>query len=164
MRFTTSDPIEVLCASHRQIEGALACLIRAANSPDDRALRDPGACLRALRFFRVAVPEHSAVEEEIVFPRFRRLVSPDRTRLIDTLEEEHGCAEQAHGEVGRLIELWQAKGRLLPSEKSRLAAILGGLAGLYRRHIQVEENDIFPYIAQLGPEDRDQLCVELARR
>jgi hemerythrin-like domain-containing protein len=139
-------------------------MIRAANRPDDGALRDPAACLEALRLFRVAVPEHSAAEEEILFPRVRRRLSPERRRLIDALEEEHGCAERAHGEVERLMELWLANGRLSSTAKARLAAVLEGLNGLYRRHIQAEENDVFPVIAQLPPEDRDQLGVELARR
>lgn len=151
--FTSRDPVPILCASHRQIERALASLIRIAMESFGGLLSDPRAFSAALRFFRFVAPEHSAAEEEAVFPRLHRSLpsgSKNVRRLIDNLEEEHGCADRAHQEVDRLGESWLAHGTLSPAHTSRLISMLEGLAGLYdldslgeelaRRHLTVEES------------------------
>ena len=166
--FTVPDFIGILCSSHRQIERSLAPLIRIANESHDGPLCEPAAFSRALQFFRVVVPDHSAAEEETLFPRLRRALPSDRKdvrRLIDTLEEEHGCAGRAHEEVDRLGELWLANGQLSSVQATRLTAILEGLAGLYDRHIQLEEKGIFPLLAVFcTPTDLAMLGTQLARR
>jgi hemerythrin-like domain-containing protein len=142
------DVVWTLCATHREIERSLACLIRIAKESSGGALREPAAFAEGLRFFRVVAPEHSATEEETVFPRLRRAVQPELVRLLDTLEEEHGCADRAHDEAGRVGRLWLANGRLSTAETARLTAILEGLSGLYERHIRLEESDVFPLLGR----------------
>jgi hemerythrin-like domain-containing protein len=141
------EVVATLCACHREIERSLACLIRIANQSSGGALNDPKSFSEVLRFFRGPVREHAAAEEETVFPRLRRAVEPGLLRLLDTLEEEHGCADRAHDEADRLGRLWLATGQLSTEQTTRLVAILEGLAGLYERHIQVEESDLFPLLS-----------------
>jgi hemerythrin-like domain-containing protein len=142
------DVVGTLCATHREIERALACLIRIARESSGGALREPAAFAEGLRFFRVVVPEHSATEEETVFPRLRRAVQLGLRRLLDAIEEEHGCADRAHVDADRLGRLWLANGRLSTVETARLTAILEGLSGLYERHIRLEESDVFPLLGR----------------
>jgi hemerythrin-like domain-containing protein len=140
------EVIATLCACHREIERSLACLIRIAEQSSGGALNDPKSFSEVLRFFRGAVPEHAAAEEETVFPRLRRAVEPELVRLLDTLEEEHGCADRAHDEADRLGRLWLSTGQLSTVQTTRLVAILEGLNGLYERHIRVEESEVFPVL------------------
>ena len=166
--FTSPDPAQILCASHRQIERALASLARIARESCGDSLSDPRAFSAALRFVRLVAPEHSAAEEEAVFPRLHRSVpsgNKDVRRLIDNLEEEHGCADRAYQEVNRLGESWLAHGTLSPAHTSRLISMLEGLAGLYDRHIQLEETEVFPLLAEtLESADLASLGEELERR
>lgn len=138
------DLIAALCECHRRIERSLACLLRIAQESSGGALNDPKSFSEALWFFRTAVPEHSAAEEESVFPHARRAIAPGLGRQLDTLEQEHGCAERAHEEADRLGRLWLAQGRLSAAQTSRLAAVLEGLEKLYARHIRLEEGEVFP--------------------
>jgi hemerythrin-like domain-containing protein len=140
------EVIATLCACHREIERALTCLIRIAKGASGSPLSDPKSFSEALRFFRVVVPEHSAAEEETVFPRLRPAIEPELVRLLDTLEEEHGCADRAHDEADRLGRLWLANGQLSPAQTTRLMVDLEALVGLYDRHIRLEERDVFPLL------------------
>ena len=141
------EVVATLCACHRDIERSLTCFIRIAKESSGGALSDPKSFSGALRFFRVVVPEHSATEEDLVFPRLRRSVQPGLARLLDTLEEEHGCADRAHDEADRLGRLWLANGRLSPEQTVRLIEVLEGLRWLFERHIRSEESDVFPLLS-----------------
>ncbi len=53
---------------------------------------------------------------------------------------------RAQDEADRLGRLRLATGQLSAVQTTRLEAILEGLAGLYERHIQVEESEVFPLL------------------
>ena len=63
---------------------------------------------------------------------------------IESLEEEHVCADRSHGEVDDLGRLWLRDGRLPPEQASRLLTLLVQLRDLYRHHIATEDNEVFP--------------------
>jgi iron-sulfur cluster repair protein YtfE (RIC family) len=121
-----------------------------------------------LRYFREAAPKHTADEEESLFPRLCRLERPDLRPLvarIDSLQQDHECAENSHREVDRLGQLWLADGRLSPLNAKRLATVLNDLTELYRRHIALEETEVFPFAADALPlSDREAIGVEMAGR
>ena len=162
------DPVGFLCESHREIERFLSSLIRIAKDSRDGQEREPKMFATALRYFSAISPDHTADEEESLFPRLRRASHPEINKVLrqlEPLEEEHGCADRAHDEVNRLGKLWLASGRLSPSQTDRLATVLAGLGDLYRRNIQVEECGVFPLVAGLlQPEDLESLGTEMIER
>jgi len=162
------DPSELLVLSHRQIVSALASLAGISKKSSGGSLCDRATFCNALHFLRIVAPEHSAAEEEVVFSRLRSAISREQTdlrRLLDDLEEEHGCTDRVHREVDQLGESWLAAGGLSPAKTTRLIDLLDGLAQLYRRHIEVEETAIFPLLAgALTAAGVEELGRELARR
>jgi hemerythrin-like domain-containing protein len=84
---------------------------------------------------------------------------------IESLEEEHVCADRSHGDVDRLGQLWLRDGRLLPEQFSRLLTVLTQLRDLYRHHIATEDNEVFPAAAAaLSASDRAAIGSEMASR
>ena len=141
-----TDPIGMLGDCHRRIEMFLNVLVRVSEQAQGEALNEEqrGALETALRYFREAAPKHTADEEESLFPRLRRIESPDVRALmarIESLEEEHVCADRSHGEVDDLGKLWLRDGRLPPEQASRLLTLLVQLRDLYRHHIATEDNE-----------------------
>jgi len=146
-----ANPLEFLCGSHREIERYLSSLIRITEESRDGRIRERETFVRVLRQLSGIAFGHTVDEEESLFPRLRctgRTEGEGALRRLETLEEEHGCADKAHGEVDRLARHWLASGQVPPAEANRLTALLTGLADLYRRHIQVEESDVFPQAAR----------------
>jgi hemerythrin-like domain-containing protein len=163
-----TDPIGMLGDCHRRIERFLNVLVTVAARERGGPLTEEHrlALTTSLRYFREAAPKHTADEEESLFPRLRQLDSAEAImRRIDSLEQDHECAQAAHDEVDRLGQLWLANGRLSPEEASRLSTVLEQLAQLYRHHIAIEDTEVFPFAASALPvSDRKSVGAEMAAR
>ena len=163
-----TDPIGMLGDCHRRIERFLDVLVRVA--ADGGTLDDErrGAFNTALRYFREAAPKHTADEEESLFPRLRRVQSAEVRAVlarVESLEEEHVCADRIHGEVDSLGRSWLLEGSLPPEQAARLLTLLLQLRDLYRHHIAAEDNEVFPAAAAaLSASDRESIGGEMAAR
>lgn len=165
-----TDPIGMLGDCHRRIEMFLNVLVRIAEQARGGTLNEEqrGALETAIRYFREAAPKHTADEEESLFPRLRRMESADVRALvarIESLEEEHVCADRSHGEVDSLGRLWLKDGALPTDQAARLLTLLLQLRELYRHHIATEDNEVFPAAAAaLSASDRQAIGSEMAYR
>lgn len=165
-----TDPVGLLGDCHRRIERFLATLVAVTTEANGGPLTGDRhtALATALRYFRDAAPKHTADEEESLFPRLRRLdqvVAQPPLGRIDSLQQDHVCANKSHREVDRLGELWLAAGKLSPLDAERLATLLNQLAELYSRHIAIEDTEVFPFAAKvLSSSDRKVIGVEMAVR
>ena len=165
-----SDPIGMLGDCHKRIVRFLGVLVQLANqaaggplSTDERAM-----LATSLRYFREAAPKHTADEEESLFPRMRRIDSSeidDVLARVDSLEQDHACADRVHAEIDRLGQLWLVHGQLSPQDAAHFRELTGQLDTLYRHHIGVEDREVFPFAANvLSPADREAVGAEMAAR
>jgi len=165
-----TDPIGMLGDCHRRIEKFLHVLATVARRVRGQALNEEerGAFETALRYFREGAPKHTADEEESLFPRLRRTSNEGLRALlarVESLEEEHLCADRIHEEVDRLGQLWLKDSLLAPEQAARLSELLAHLQDLYRHHIATEDNDVFPAAAAaLSAADRELIGREMAAR
>src|SRR5512132_1926949 len=124
-----TDPIGMLGDCHRRIEMFLNVLVRVAQRERGEVLNEEhrAALETALRYFREGAPKHTADEEESLFPRLRRIESAEVRAVMarmESLEEEHVCADRSHGEVDTLGRLWLRDGTLPAEQASRLSTLL----------------------------------------
>jgi hemerythrin-like domain-containing protein len=106
----------------------------------------------ALAYFATASPKHTADEEDSLFPRLRDTHDPAAKRalkLVDQLERDHDIAERHHHAVEALVRRWLRKRGLETEETAKLRGHLAALRALYRRHIDVEDRELFPVAARL---------------
>ena len=164
------DPIGMLGDCHRRIERFLNVLISISAQEKGAPLADQqkAALATALRYFREAAPKHTADEEESLFPRLRRSGSTEiesALSRVDELERDHDCAAKWHEEADRLGRRWLTAGGLAQEDASRLSAVLEDLVQLYRRHIAIEDTEVFPLAAEiLSASDRESIGAEMASR
>lgn len=165
-----TDPIGMLGDCHRRIERFLSVLIKLASERRGAALgeQEIKALSASLRYFREAAPKHTADEEQSLFPRMRA-ADPGATQAlferIDALESDHQTAVKLHADVDVLGQAWLSRGQLSPDEASHLESLLGQLATLYRRHIALEDTEVFPSAAKLlSPSDCQVIGLEMAAR
>jgi hemerythrin-like domain-containing protein len=165
-----TDPIGMLGDCHRRIVRFLHVLVALGAEQKGRPLPDEQRELlsTSLRYFREAAPKHTADEEESLFPRLRKIDSPDIEAVlarIDSLEQDHECADRSHVEVDRLGRLWLTAGHLSPQDASRFEELVCQLETLYRHHIGIEDTEVFPSAARvLAPADRRAIGNEMASR
>lgn len=165
-----TDPIGMLSDCHRRIERFLETLIAIAQEAQGQPLETEqrSALETSLRYFREAAPRHTADEEESLFPRLRRVNSPEAQAAlarVDSLEQDHEQAERKHSEVERLGQEWLSRGQLAAGQVARLQELLAELSVLYQRHIRIEDTEVFPSAKRLlSADERTLIGAEMAAR
>jgi hemerythrin-like domain-containing protein len=145
------DPIGMLKDCHRRIEHLLNILCIVVERAAGRAMKDEeiAAVRSALSYFRTGGQRHTADEEESLFPRLRAQLSADAWNNLSGLESDHHEASDLHSAADTLYTAWIEFGSLISEDEQRLLLIANQLKHLYREHIQVEENTVFPRAAAL---------------
>jgi hemerythrin-like domain-containing protein len=167
---TFSDPLGVLRDCHRRIERFLEVLTTVAERAKDGALDDASreALEVALQYFREAAPKHTADEEVSLFPRLRASHAehtPEACAIIAPLEVDHEVARAAHVTVEELGARWLTAAHLPPVAIAAFAWNVRHLAGLYKPHIAVEDEILFPLARTLlAPADLVAIGQEMAER
>lgn len=164
------QPLGLLSDCHRRIERFLRILASIIEQADGRSLNEQElrAAETALEYFRTAAPRHTADEEQSLFPLLQESDSPAAQaamQIVQALEHEHTVANAAHEQVDSLYRQWIDLGTLAPPQARELARVLQVLHELYRRHIDIEDQAIFPLAAQvLSQEQLTQLGNQMAQR
>ncbi|HEY3706963.1 MAG TPA: hemerythrin domain-containing protein [Terracidiphilus sp.] len=145
------DPLGMLKDCHRRIENFLNVLCVVVSRARGRGLteEETSAIQAALHYFRVGGQRHSADEEQSLFPRMRAADAAARFEEIGGLEHDHRQADEMHRRVDALYSTWIASGLLSSKQHEELATAARNLGQLYERHIQFEEQVVFPRAAQL---------------
>jgi hemerythrin-like domain-containing protein len=159
------DPIGMLKDCHRRIERFVNLLARVADQASGRALTidERHAVEAALRYFRESGPRHNSDEEQSLFPRLKDM--PDVEAEITRLAGEHQEADALHAETTELFTAWLG-GQTPGSEDARgLREMTHRLAELYREHIGIEEDHVFPHAARsLDPATLEAIGREFQQR
>jgi hemerythrin-like domain-containing protein len=164
-----SEPTRLLSDCHRRIEMFLGSLERVAGISDRPLNADSRQALdAALRYFREAAPKHTADEEESLFPRLRQMKNPElesAIRRLEPLEHDHRRADALHAEVDRLGRECLARGVLSADESLRLRQAILTLVDIYKEHIRIEDEDVFPVAGKvLSAADKAAIAREMAAR
>lgn len=164
-----TDPTGLLSDCHRRIEMFLGTLEAVAKVIDLPATEETRRALEsALRYFAQAAPQHTADEEESLFPRLRRIHDPEIEAVfsrLQQLEEEHRWASPLHAEVDRLGVHYLFTGMLSGPEAGAFRSVVASLASMYKRHIKVEDELVFPLADRiLYGFDKSAIAGEMAGR
>ena len=145
------DPIGMLTDCHRRIESFLRVLCLVADRARGKSLSEEEAAAvnSALNYFRAGGKRHTADEEESLFPRLRGVSTGDALAELDRLEGDHERANDLHETVEKLFIKWIESGWLVKDDEQMLFDATGELECIYKVHIKVEEEQIFPEAARI---------------
>jgi hemerythrin-like domain-containing protein len=164
------NPLGLLSDCHRRIEQFLAVLLAIVDKRRGAALppQDGQALEAALRYFSTAAPRHSADEEHSLFARLRVSDDPEARAALENLERleaDHQVATDRHHAVEALTRRWLSAGTLAPSDVDALREQLVALDRLYRAHIRLEDEVLFPTAGRvLAAADLEAVGREMAAR
>jgi hemerythrin-like domain-containing protein len=164
------EPLGLLADCHRRIEHFLDVLRGIERAAAGRSLTpDEWTQIEgALRYFETAGPQHTADEEQSLFPRLRASDDAAAQRALHTigqLEREHLMVDSHHQMINLLCRRWLDHDRLSEWDARELRDRLADLQSIYREHIAIEDRQIFPVAARLlSPEDLREIGLEMAAR
>lgn len=159
------DPLGMLKDCHRRIEHFLGIVCLVADRAQGRPLteEEASAVQAALNYFRVGGVRHTADEEESLFPRLRS--TGGEPEAVGGLQDDHRTADDLHTQVDVLYSEWLSDHVLGEEKQGELTTATEQLKELYSRHIEVEEQVVFPRAAQvLSPEAIQDMGREFQRR
>lgn len=144
------DPIGMLTDCHRRIESFLRTLCMVADRARGRGLseEETSAVRGALNYFKSGGQRHTADEEESLFPRLRKQDMDNALAELHRLEGEHRRASELHELVEKLYLHWSEAGRLSHVDERTLLESTAELERLYKLHIKIEEEQVFPKAAR----------------
>ena len=102
----------------------------------------------ALSYFKSGGQRHTADEEESLFPRLRKQDVDNTFAELQRLEGEHRRASELHELVEKLYLGWIEAGRLNTDDERVLLDSTTELDRIYKAHIKVEEEVVFPQAAR----------------
>lgn len=148
---SANDAIEMLLGCHERIRHFSAVALKLAHAQGASPADIAEAADSLHRYFTVSLPLHEADENESLDSRLRKAVPDGDTVVIacNTMMEEHEHIDEV---VERLVPLWMLV-KNNPEKLDELAGEMCQLAGrlgeLFSRHLQLEEETIFPALQRL---------------
>ena len=153
-----SNPLGLMRHCHRKIEGYLSGLVTAGELLRGGREGDLAGAFRlidsAREHFAVRGAKHTEDEEASLFPRLREHgggEAEDALSALSELEAEHRAAEAVHAEFDELVEGLPRDGSAGPEDLERFAELTASLGDIYRPHISIEDEIIFPAAARVVP-------------
>lgn len=144
------QPLEVLSACHSRMQTQLQTLDRLVrwlpeHGADDDARR---AAANVMRYFDTAAVNHHQDEEDSLFPLLFERVStagrPRLRRLVDWIRQDHAEMSTAWQRLrAPLVAIAAGESAELDADE------VANFASRYHSHIDREDNELFPYAAQL---------------
>jgi hemerythrin-like domain-containing protein len=148
----------LLVHCHERIEGQLETLERAVEvlrSGDGRSIpRAFGAIDAACKHFAVAGVKHTEDEELSLFPRLRERggsAGEEANAAMTELESQHRKAEELHKQLDNFVLTLPRDGSSDTRELDCFSEMVAELVGLYRPHIFLENNLVFPIAGRVLP-------------
>jgi iron-sulfur cluster repair protein YtfE (RIC family) len=160
------DAVDLLLDCHRRIRHFTEVAARLAVAGDAPAAEIAEAASRVLRYFTVALPKHSADEDESIAPRLAALALPEQVRAaVDTMTRQHVTL---HEVLGELAPHWRAVGAdpgRLPEHAGEMERLVSRLGALWGMHLAMEETVVFPEVRRaLTPEALGEIAAEMRAR
>lgn len=163
-------PFALMSDCHRRIEHFLGIFRRVVDEYASMPLDDEAkkALVAAVRYFRESAPNHTADEEDSLFPRLRSLDREDLEDLLVEavrLERDHEQAESIHNSVDQRVNRWLDSGSISEDDITQLRNDLETLGALYAGHIHFEDSVLFPRAEEiLSSVDIKNIGSEMAAR
>jgi pyridoxamine 5'-phosphate oxidase len=165
-----TNPLGLLVHCHERIEAQLSALERTAeilSAGDTRSLPPAFAIVdRACAHFATPGVKHTEDEDVSLFPRLRErggTAGQDALAAMTELESQHRTAEQLHAEFDELVGRLPRDGSADAKGLERFNELVTELTTLYRPHILLENNLVFPVAARVLPASEIQALGEEMR-
>jgi hemerythrin-like domain-containing protein len=123
------------------------------------------AIARAVHYFETDEPWHTADETQSLFPRLRDTAGVRAETLVVQLEHDQEMGNAHHRMISVFCRRWLDHGYLSTVDTRNLTDRLEGLQAIYRRHIAIEDRELFPLAAYLLPSQQlQEIGREMAAR
>ena len=161
----SDDAVALLLGCHQRIRhftGVAAKLAHAQGAtPDEIATAAAGVH----RYYSVSLPLHEADEEKTLQPRLAAVADDRVNHALLAMGDQHQAIEELMERLLPLLVMVKNNPDTLHAAGGEMCSITRALEDMFRAHLQMEEEVIFPAIRNLLPESaRQEMLREMQAR
>ena len=148
----TEDAVDLLIGCHQRIRHFTGVAVKLAHaqgaSPEDVVQ----AAAAAHRYYTVSLPLHEADEEETLRPRLDAVGNEKVRHALMAMTDQHLAIDELLERLLPLLVMVRNNPQTIHAAGSEMCSITKTLDELFRAHLQLEEEVIFPAIREALPE------------
>lgn len=161
----TEDAVDLLIGCHQRIRHFTGVAIKLAHAHGATAEEIGQAAAGVHRYYSVSLPLHEADEDQTLQPRLRAVAGEPVRHALLVMGEQHQAIDELIERLLPLLVLVRNNPDALAEVGGEMCSITKALEEIFRAHLQMEEEVIFPAIRSALPEStREEILHEMQER
>ncbi len=162
---SSDDAVDLLIGCHQRIRHFTDVAVKLAHSQGLAAQEIAQAAAGVHRYYSVSLPLHEADEEQTLRPRLDAVADERIRHALFAMNDQHQAIDELLERLLPLLVLVKNNPDMLPDVGGEMCSITKALEEIFRTHLQMEEEVIFPAIRQILPDStRAQILSEMQAR
>ncbi len=161
----SEDAVDLLIGCHQRIRHFTGVAIKLAHAQGAEPEEVVQAAAVTHRYYAVSLPLHEADEEETVRPRLNTLDDEKLRHALLAMTDQHQAIDELLERLLPLLVMVQNNPQTIHAAGTEMCSITKALDEMFRAHLQLEEEVIFPAIRSgLAEDTRREMLLEMQIR
>jgi iron-sulfur cluster repair protein YtfE (RIC family) len=157
--------VDLLVGCHQRIRHFTGVAVKLAHAQGAAPEEIAQAAAGVHRYYSVSLPLHEADEDQTLQPRLRAVADEQVRHALLAMGDQHQAIDELIERLLPLLVLVTNNPDTLPEVGGEMCSITKALEEIFRAHLQMEEEIIFPAIRQALPEStRADILREMQER
>ena len=159
------DAVDLLLGCHQRIRHFTGVAVKLAHSQGATSDEIRRAAAGVQRYFSVSLPLHEADEEDTLRPRLDAVADERVCHALLAMHDQHETIDELIERLLPLLTMVEGNPGTLAAAGAEMCSITKVLDEVFRSHLQLEEEVIFPAIRDRMPESaRGEMLAEMQTR
>ena len=161
----SEDAVDLLLGCHQRIRHFTGVAVKLAHAHSATPEEIAQAAAAVHRYYSVSLPLHEADEEQTLHPRLGAVADDRVHHALQAMRDQHQAIDELIERLLPLLIMAQNNPDTLAAVGAEMCSITQALDELFRGHLQLEEEIIFPAIRSVLPETtRAEMLQEMQQR
>ena len=161
----TDDAVDLLVGCHQRIRHFTGVAVKLAHAQGATTEEIAQAAAGVHRYYSVSLPLHEADEDQTLQPRLHAVADDHVRHALLAMGDQHQAIDELIERLLPLLVLARNNPDTLAEVGGEMCSITKALDEIFRAHLQMEEEIIFPAIRSALPENtRGEILREIQER
>ena len=161
----SEDAVDLLLGCHQRIRHFTGVAVKLAHAQGATPEEIAQAAAGVHRYYSVSLPLHEADEDQTLRPRLGAIADDRIGHALLAMSDQHQAIDELIERLLPLLVMVEHNPDMLPAVGGEMCSITQALGEMFRAHLQMEEEVIFPAIREALPETaRAEMLREMQER
>ena len=148
----TEDAVDLLTGCHDRIRHFTEVAVKLAHAQGTASHEIVQAAAGVHRYYSISLPLHEADEEQTLRPRLDAIQDEKLRHALVAMSDQHLAIDELLERLLPLLVMVRNNPEALAAAGAEMCAITKALDEMFRAHLQMEEEVIFPAIRSVLPQ------------